>query len=99
MTDSYGSPLVLSRVYWIPPTVFATQEVGLTGLYEDMHPSGLPASLKGKLMTIIQIWGDFNTGSRLQPHHGDPDNLVPRQHRPSGSDPRSGQGDGSPAFF
>ncbi len=64
-----------------------------------MPPSSLPASLKCKMMATIQIWGDFSKGSRLQPLRGDPGNPVPRQNRPSGSDPRSGQGDGSPTFF
>ncbi len=39
--------------------VFATQDVRLTGLYEDMHPGGFPAFLRGKVMAIFQIWGDF----------------------------------------
>ncbi len=38
--------------------VFATQDVRLTGLYEDMHPGGFPAFLRGRMMTIFQIWGD-----------------------------------------
>ncbi len=39
MTDSYGSPLVLSRFYWILPNVYATQEVGLTDLYASWWSS------------------------------------------------------------
>ncbi len=31
----------------------------MTDLYEDMHPSGFPTFLRGKMMVIIQIWGDF----------------------------------------
>ncbi len=37
----------------------STQDVRLTGLYEDMHPGGFPAFLRGKMMAIFQIWGDF----------------------------------------
>ncbi len=37
----------------------ATQDVRLTGLYEDMHPGGFPAFLRGKMMAIFQIWGDL----------------------------------------
>ncbi len=38
---------------------FATQDVRLTGLYEDMHPGGFPAFLRGKMMAVFQIWGEF----------------------------------------
>ncbi len=37
----------------------AAQNVTLTGLYEDMHPGGFPAFLRGKMMANFQIWGDF----------------------------------------
>ncbi len=39
--------------------VFATQDVRLTGQYEDMHPGVCPAFLREKVMTICQVWGDF----------------------------------------
>ncbi len=41
------------------PTLFATLDVRLTGLDEDMHPGGFPAFLKGKVMAIFQIGGDL----------------------------------------
>ncbi len=39
--------------------MFATQDVRLTGFYEDMHPGGFHAYLKGKMMSTFQIWGDY----------------------------------------
>ncbi len=39
--------------------VFATQDVRLTGLYDDIHPGGFPAFLSGKMNSIFQIWGDY----------------------------------------
>ncbi len=37
-----------------PVNVLATQDARLTGLYEDMHPGGFPAFLRGKMMAIFQ---------------------------------------------
>ncbi len=38
---------------------WSTQDVRLTGLYDDMYPGGFPAFLRGKMMAIFQIWGDL----------------------------------------
>ncbi len=68
MIDSYGilpfqciaSPgFVVSLLWRILSNVFATQDVRLTGLYEDMHPGGFPAFSRGRMMAIFQIWGAF----------------------------------------
>ncbi len=40
-------------------SVFATQDVRLTGLYEDMHPDGFPVFLRGRMISIFQIRGDL----------------------------------------
>ncbi len=63
MIDSYGFLLVQCTASpGFPPesrNLFATQDVRLTGLYEDMHPSGFLEFLRGNTMAIFQIWGDF----------------------------------------
>ncbi len=71
MIDSYGILLVQCNASpefppdsraccgGFSPTLFFTQDVRLTGLYKDMHPGGFLAFLRGKMMAIFQIWGDF----------------------------------------
>ncbi len=69
MTDSYGILLVqCTACPGFPPdmelwrilfNVFATQDVRLTGLYEDMHRGAFPTFLRGKRLAIFQVWGDF----------------------------------------
>ncbi len=71
MIDSYGSPVAQFIARFpgfrqvVEPVVddslqrFATLDVRLTGLFEDMHPGGFPGFLRGKMMALFYIWGDF----------------------------------------